>query len=352
MIMEKQSWTPSVLPQELAAWDDGRLDITREQVHEDYPTAESLRLAVSSAEPIIVDLPDGRQTIYYYFAHPDGGDRRTVVHFQPVANGLKPQAVPRIAAIQRLTATNVLFMPQNSTTLTASELNQLRKGNFGPLADQRLFSLKHAHDLGHVSMDALNLDGYSWGATEVSALIKKMPDSGEIDSAVLAEPANIIKRSLGRLGFDFASPSSSKLLDAVRMSSDPALIELWGAGDIPSSFMEDDITSFAKDLLRPANLVGIAGLRYPGFANDVIAGLSAFRENSRLLLGKDRNSILTPISAFGRQVAQIGRAAMDLGLPDIFLNVTYISTEQGLGHASGDNPYIRATLIRMALQAA
>lgn len=336
----------SVLPPQLAEYDDERLGSAREKL-QGSKASDYMR----EFDPIIVDLPDGRQTAYYYFETENQSNAKTVIHFQPVANGLKPQGVPLVNAIQSLTDHNVLFVPQNNYTLTKPERKLVVNGNFAPLAEQRLRILDHAAFLGQVALNSVNLAGFSFGATDAAATMSAISrhNVGVVGSAVFGEPANIIERSRLQLLHDFVAPSSKTFVDAVLMSQLPALIELWGVsdGDSSSTYMKSDFAGFARDFVKYRNIVPALGLRYAAFADNVMDGLDATAFGARIVAHKDLDSILTPEQAFDEQTQRIAASSL---ARHISLRIVKTSTEKAVGHAIGDNPWFWATLVRMGIE--
>jgi hypothetical protein len=340
-------FSKSVLPPELVKFDDDHLATARESISR--LGAEDLR---SLGEKILVTLPDGRKTHYAYFPNLSAASTDTLVHFQPIANGIKPQAIAQVAALRALTEHNVLFVPQNNYTFTKNERKQVLSGDYSPLAEQRLRIVEHAASLGYIALDSIKLIGYSFGATDAAAtgaeITKK--DAGIIRAAVFAEPANVVNRSSLALFKDFSSTKTDKFLEAVTMADLPALSELYDIRNrkiMPSTFMTQDMAKFPYEFIRYGSTITARGLRFANFAIEVSQALESTAVGSNVVIHKDLDSDLAPLSAFNEQSAEICQAADKRGINVFDIRTT---AENQLGHAIGDNPWFWATLSRIALK--
>lgn len=343
----------SVLPEQLRQYDDAVLAAARESLAR--LRAEDL---FTFGKPQVVTLPDGRQTTYYYFEHPadsaERGNEETVVHFQPIANGMKPQAMAQVEAIMALTGQNVLFVPQNNYRLTKEEKVKVKgSGDYSPLAQQRVAILEHAAKSKKLALGSLRLAGYSFGATDAAATAQQLAKSGagSVDALVLAEPANIANRSAKELFDDFSETSTKQFMAAVAMSQLPALQELYGIGyrnTKMSRFLMKDLVKFPYDFVRHNNFVPALGLTHATFTGQVLDGLDAMHHDARIVLHKDLDSAISPADDYELAADIIAQQAAPRGVE--VANVR-TSTPEQMGHAIGDNPWYWATMARIALNA-
>lgn len=302
-------------------------------------------------DPVMVDLPRGEQSYYFFYRNGDTPPEKTFIHTQPMSNDMNAQASAQVHAIQRLTGQNVLVIPQNNYHLTAKERLKVASGNFDPIGDKRLFLLQHAHYAGHLVLDSLRAGGFSLGATDNSATMKAVAEKevGEIEALAYGEAVNQKRRFPTTVTWDFTSPSTDKLSDAVLMSKFPALVELFGVSeeDKKSPYLSKDLSVFAKNFIMHHGLSILFGLSGSSFSEDVIASLPAMKKGSNLVIHNDRDSLLTRKLATDEVKSEVTQAATPYGV-----DVTAIetSTERKIGHAIGDNPWLWATIVRISLK--
>ena len=341
----------SVLPEQLAQYDDEKLAEARQKVA--GLSASRLR---EKDNPYVVTLPNGRQTTYHFFTPPKGYTdfpaEETLVHFQPIANGMKPQAMALVHALMALTGQNVLFVPQNNYALTRPEKQRMRDdGDFSPLAQQRVKTLEYAAKRGHVALQSLRLAGFSFGATDAAATTQALAKSGAgmVDALVVAEPANVTDRTTKELLHDFNETGTKQFLASVAMSQFPALTELYGLkedGTGASRYLYKDLAKFPYDFVRHGNFPPALGLRHATLASQVVDGLGAMRPDATLVLHKDLDSSLAPLGDYEFTADAIKEQALSRGVHVVDIRT---STPERAGHAIGDNPWYWATMARIAL---
>lgn len=343
----------SVLPEQLQQYDDDVLAEARDKLHS--LSAKSLH---EPGNPYVVTLPDGRQTSYYYFKPRAGWTlnraEETIVHFQPIANGMKPQAMAQVEAIMALTGQNVLFVPQNNYRLNKREKAKVRvNGDFSPLAEQRVAILEYAADRGQLALGSLRVAGFSFGATDAAATAQQLAKTGagSVDAMVLAEPANIADRKPQELLKDFNQTGTKQFMAAVAMAQFPALTELYGLQNPNtkmSPFLAKDLVKFPYEFVRYGNLVPALGLTNATFTKQVIDGLGAMHHDARIVLHKDYDSAISPADDYELAAAIIAEQAAPRGIDVVNIRT---STPEQMGHAIGDNPWYWATMARIALNA-
>lgn len=343
----------SVLPEQLRQYDDDVLAQARESLAR--LRAEDLH---NNGNIHVVTLPDGRQTSYYFIKKlsdsPEVHNEETIVHFQPIANGMKPQAMAQVEAIMALTGHSVLFVPQNNYRLTKQEKAKVKNnGDFSPLAQQRVAILEHAAKKNRLELGSLRLAGFSFGATDAAATAQQLAKSGSgsIDALVLAEPANIAIRSPKELFDDFSETGTKQFMAAVAMSQFPALQELYGVSDSNtrmSRFLLKDLVKFPYDFVRYNNFVPALGLTRATFTGQVLDGLGAMHHDARIVLHKDLDSAISPADDYELAADIIAQQAAPRGIEVVNVRT---STPEQMGHAIGDNPWYWATMARIALNA-
>ena len=337
------------LPRGLEAFNDSQLTEAREATA--HLTAADLR---NIGEPTTFELRDGRETFYY--SYPLEGAEGTIFFYQAVNQNMTPQAMAQVYAMQALLNRSVVVFPQNSIGFNRAERKQIRRGDFSPYGEIRLQGIEHALGSGAVGGE-ITIAGYSFGATDAAAsgaAIAKHK-SLEVTAAVLAEPANITKRNIGRLALDLFSTSSKDLIHAVQAADFPALTELYkiAPSGKSSAYLRRDFLKFAKNFLKIGNGNGNAslGLTKPEFASDVIGMFDAMANNGLVFLHEDLDSKITPEGALDQQYREIETANIISNRRTIALRKLRTTTLDKQGHALGDNPWAWASIIRSALEA-
>lgn len=339
------------LPNGLEQMNDDKLVAAREATA--HLTAADLR---AIGEPVILDLPNGRQTKYYHY--PLDGAEGTIFFYQAVNQNMTPQAMAQVYAMQALLNRNVVVFPQNSIRFEFGDIKKILGGDFSPYGEVRLRGIEHALGRAAVSGD-ITVAGFSFGATDAAASAKTIAEKQAlaVDTLVVAEPANIAERSILGLAMNLLSTSSQDLIHAVQAADMPALSELYdiSKNGKKSTYLQRDFVLFARNFAKPrnGNLNVAFGLTNPTLRSALEAAFKAMAENGLVLLHEDTDSMLTPKGALDETYAHL-QSVLDehsekYNPNNAKLAMIKTSTPDKQGHAIGDNPWAWSSILRMAI---
>lgn len=339
------------LPNGLEQMNDDKLAAAREATA--HLTAADLR---AIGDPVILDLPNGRQTRYYHY--PLDGAEGTIFFYQAVNQNMTPQAMAQVYAMQTLLNRSVVVFPQNCIVFEHADVKKIRKGDFSPYGEVRLRGIEHALGRTSVSGD-ITIAGFSFGATDAAASAKTIAEKQAlaVDTLVVAEPANIAKRSILGLAKDLLSTSSQDLIHAVQAADMPALSELYdiSKNGKKSTYLQQDFVQFARNFAKPSNgnLNVARGLRKAKLTSQLEKAFKAMAENGLVLLHEDTDSKLTPEGALDEVYSRL-RSTLNqhprFNPNNAELAMIKTSTPDKQGHAIGDNPWAWSSIVRTAIE--
>ena len=339
------------LPNGLEELNDAKLAAAREVTA--HLTAADLR---NIGEPTIIDLPNGHQTKYHFYPVDDA--EGTIFFYQAVNQNMTPQAMAQVYAMQALLKRNVIVFPQNCIEFEHADTKKIRSGDFSPYGEVRLRGIEHA--LGRTAVDGdVTLAGFSFGATDATASAKVIAEQQAlaIGTLIVAEPANIAKRSLARLSKDFLSTNTQDLIHAVQAADMPALTELYAIRESGKSspYLQKDLVNFVRNFVKPenGNFNAARGLRKATLGPALDGVFKAMAEDGLVLLHEDTNSRLTPEGALDKIYSRL-QSVLDQHPEDnpnnAELAMIKTSTENEQGHAIGDNPWAWSSIVRTAIE--
>jgi predicted esterase len=271
----------------------------------------------------------------------DDHDRASAIVLPlPFANGWAPHMALRARLLQDSIPepTRLIVFPNDkrSYNLSAEEQETVASGNFAPIAEKQLQSLRSA------KIEKISVIGYSQGATVGACALKlaAQTDSFEIGNSGLFEAPNVIGRTPNELRKQFMA--SGKGLDkAVNDSGIPALSEAQhsrGGLDVIGKFT--GLVPFVIRTQSGTNRAIHKGFTYPRFMQDVTAAMAS-NTSFEALIANAAESPIMPAESID--------------------DIDYLSAEnarirtrtiEGYGHEMGDNIVVHAVLAKLALKRA
>lgn len=314
------------------------------QVDDNIRTAHE-KLAAMSLDDIEKRMPqavDPDMTLGsagYVDLSPKEAEQRMVIAMPfPFGNGwAKHMAIRAFMSQDSLNEpTRFILFPndKDSYNLSPEQLEQLKAGDFNPIALAQLASL------GRLGIEKVHYVGYSQGATVGAAALKLAAKHGmfELGANGLFEPANVADTTTGDLRGRFMK-SGKGLNKAVNDSAIPALSEVQHTrGGIDEIRKNLGFISVGINSLSAVSKAIHRGFTHPYFLRDLGEAIKS-DEDIKVLVAGAYDSLITP-AEFMADVQELSWETPQLSARIV----------EGYGHELGDNVVAHAILGKLSLQ--